>query len=162
MNTECLAETKETNAPNWDVELSGIFLCRHVSCEYFFRARFKIVAEHIQKLFEQGGCKHLIQLNIDREYNGSQFGVGFLEPSYTDMKNRILRTKMGNYERKAEEGTTPSDLMLRAARKAKVDGLSVRKAANDFQIPHSILRRYCEKFSEEEVYPGNVMPQISV
>lgn len=65
---------------------------------------------------------------------------------------------MRNYKRKTEKGTTSS---VESCKESESGRYICQKAANDFQIPYSTLRRYCKKFSEE-VYSENVMPLISV
>lgn len=69
---------------------------------------------------------------------------------------------MRNFKRKSERGKTPPDVMLRAARAVKLQGQSVRSAASDFRIPFNTLRRYCSKFTLDELQAETGMPQTIV
>lgn len=52
--------------------------------------------------------------------------------------------------------------MLRAARAVKLQGQSLRSAASDFNIPFNTLRRYCNKFTLDELQAETEMPTTIV
>lgn len=63
---------------------------------------------------------------------------------------------MRTYKKKSERGSTPPDVMLRAVRAILIDKSSLRGTARDFGIPVMTLRRYCLKFTPEEINSANV------
>lgn len=70
---------------------------------------------------------------------------------------------MRTYKKSSTRGQTSPDIMLRAVRSIKVDGRSLRQASRDFEIPLMTLRRYCQKFTTEEIHALNVdRPTTSV
>ncbi|KAJ8933909.1 hypothetical protein NQ314_013710 [Rhamnusium bicolor] len=62
---------------------------------------------------------------------------------------------MRTYKKKSQRGLTPPDVMLRAVKAVKIDHRSLRETSRDFKIPLMTLRRYCQKFSNEEIKAGN-------
>lgn len=52
-----------------------------------------------------------------------------------------------NFKRKTENGKVPPDVLLRAARLVKLNGSSIRRAAQDFKVNYRTLARYCKKKS---------------
>lgn len=52
-----------------------------------------------------------------------------------------------NFKRKTENGKVPPDVLLRAARLVKLNGSSIRRAAQDFKVNYRTLARYCKKNS---------------
>ena len=56
-----------------------------------------------------------------------------------------------NYTRKSEQGITKPDEMLRAVRRIKSTGESIRKTTESFGINYKTLSRYIKKFSEKEI-----------
>lgn len=69
---------------------------------------------------------------------------------------------MRNFKRKSERGKTPPDVMLRAAKAVKIEGLSLRAAAMVFNIPFNTLRRYCNKFTQEELNAETANPTTTI
>ncbi|KAJ8966940.1 hypothetical protein NQ314_003217 [Rhamnusium bicolor] len=63
--------------------------------------------------------------------------------------------RYANLQKKSQRGLTPPDVMLRAVRAVKIDHRSLRETSRDFKIPLMTLRRYCQKFSDEEIKAGN-------
>lgn len=76
---------------------------------------------------------------------------------------RPIHSIMRNYKKKSQKGQTPPDIMLRAVRAVKRDGHSLRETSRDFGIPVMTLRRYCQKFSFDEINaPGVNVPTTVV
>lgn len=69
---------------------------------------------------------------------------------------------MRTYKKKSERGLTPPDIMLRAVRSIKIDQHSLRETSREFGIPVMTLRRYCLKFSPEEINAVNVNTPTTV
>lgn len=63
---------------------------------------------------------------------------------------------MRTYKKKTQRGETPPDVMLRAVRAVKQDKRSLRETSRDFAIPIMTLRRYCKKFSVDEISAADV------
>jgi hypothetical protein len=73
------------------------------------------------------------------------------------------RSAMRTYNKKSRRGLTPHDIMLRAVRSVKIDQHCLRETSRDFEIPLTTLRRYCLKFSPEEINSlNNNVPQTIV
>ncbi|XP_050506078.1 uncharacterized protein LOC126884227 [Diabrotica virgifera virgifera] len=66
------------------------------------------------------------------------------------------------YKRMSEKGKTPPDVMLRAVREIKLNAKSIRQTAKSFDIPEATLRRFCKKFTDEEINSEVVHPSTTV
>lgn len=69
---------------------------------------------------------------------------------------------MRNFKRKSGKGNTPPDVMLRAVREIKLNNKSIRGTARDFDIPEATLRRFCKKFTHEEITGNAPEPTTNV
>lgn len=63
---------------------------------------------------------------------------------------------MRTYKKKTQRGKTPPDVMLRAVRAVKKEKRSLSQTSRDFEIPIMTLRRYCNKFSEDEINAADI------
>ena len=74
----------------------------------------------------------------------------------------VFQIVMRHFKRKTDRGSTPHDVMLRAARQAKNNGRSIRKVASEFNINYRTLARYCGKVSKADLTGSNTVPIFSV
>ncbi|XP_067129333.1 uncharacterized protein [Centruroides vittatus] len=67
-----------------------------------------------------------------------------------------------NYKRKTDRNAQPEDVLLSSAKAVKNDGqpISIRKAAEEYNIYYRTLARFCKKITDEKLDSGSSTAQM--